>query len=280
MSVLFKPIQVTEDKLDLVEIKLGNIIFCVDSGKIYLDTDWGDGGLRRISCSEHDTDTPLLTEDIALSTASEIWGGPEGGVDKGYSLEVAGYILSISAYTDDAGDRPIRYNTSVSYNASSGISSIWMSSDEYDYFMGLEEDKRILRVDYVPSLNPFYNQSIRSVAELSTSAEVGTMVYLVDEDSNMSAPAGVYIYDGLGWVCLSWSNAYGLGSLGSDPTLNLISGVAYTALVSEEIDTWTVNISRPGVVSIRLSNPEGHAVAPPLWRVEQLPYLNQMGGWL
>ena len=102
-----------------------------------------------------------------------------------------------------------------------------------------------------------------AVEELPASPVTGQLVRLTTADDTAKAAPGVYLHDGIGWTCISYSASYALGDLGATPSLNLIPGAAYTATVDAEITTFTVEFMRPGLCSITLTNAGELAVAQP-----------------
>ena len=99
---------------------------------------------------------------------------------------------------------------------------------------------------------------------LLVAPEDGQIIKLITEDDELFAPAGLYFYDGDGWVCLNCKAPYAFGNLGATPSLSLIPGASYTATVDAEITSFTVAFTRPGLCSITLTNATEYAVAQPV----------------
>lgn len=104
---------------------------------------------------------------------------------------------------------------------------------------------------------------IKEVTSLTSTPIAGQLVRLTTADDTAKAAPGVYMHDGTGWTCVSYSAPYALGNLGATPSLTLIPGASYTATVNAEITSFTVAFTRPGLCSITLTNASTLAVAQP-----------------
>ncbi len=104
---------------------------------------------------------------------------------------------------------------------------------------------------------------VKEVTSLPATPIAGQMIRLTTADDTAKAAPGIYSHDGVGWSCISYESAYALGNLGATPSLTLIPGAAYTATVDAEITTFTAAFTRPGLVSITLTNASEYAVAQP-----------------
>ena len=102
-----------------------------------------------------------------------------------------------------------------------------------------------------------------AVTALPSTPITGQLVSLTAADDAAKAAPGVYMHDGDGWVCLNCKTPYALGNLGATPSLSLIPGASYTATVNAEVTSFTVAMTRPGLVSITLTNASELAVAQP-----------------
>jgi len=102
-----------------------------------------------------------------------------------------------------------------------------------------------------------------TVTSLPATPSAGHMIRLVTADNTAKVSPGVYMHDGTGWKCISYESAYALGNLGATPSLTLIPGAAYTATVDAEVTSFTVAFTRPGLVSLTLTNAGELAVAQP-----------------
>lgn len=105
--------------------------------------------------------------------------------------------------------------------------------------------------------------SLESVNQLPDTPETGRIYFLSQNDSNNNAPKGTYIYNGSGWICVSYSELYDLGTISGDVSQTYIPGVAYKAEVGGDITSWAVTLTSVGLVKIVLTNDGGYAVAQP-----------------
>lgn len=102
-------------------------------------------------------------------------------------------------------------------------------------------------------LDPRFLAGLPTVTALPSSPATGYVCWLSTADSTAKAPPGVYLYDGTGWLCLQCNAVYDLGSTGATPSHTLIAGARYKATQSAAVTTWTVSISRPGIVYLTLA---------------------------
>lgn len=105
--------------------------------------------------------------------------------------------------------------------------------------------------------------SVPQVTSLPSSPTRGQVYELTQADSTAKAPPGFYIKDASDWFCLAYSALFDLGNLTGDLDLSLIAGAAYKAVITGDITTYAVNLSRTGIVSIYRSNASAFAVSQP-----------------
>ena len=205
----------------------------------------------------------ITTVEAAISSFVADSGDDDDDATTAYKLALPGYIVGIRAYADDAATVPDRYDTKITYDADADESTVWLSEDEHDYFAALTGGKALFYIDTAEAMTSGGAFPLRTVTALPATPIAGQMIRLTSADDAAKAAPGVYMHDGVGWTCISYSAAYDLGNLGATPSLTLIPGAAYTATVDAEITTFTVAFTRPGLASITLTNASEHAIAQP-----------------
>lgn len=73
-----------------------------------------------------------------------------------YRIDVAGYVLSVSTYSDSSAVVPDNYHTKIVYESGVGglgLSHIYLQQGEFEYFAGLTGGKNIIRVFYLTNVS-------------------------------------------------------------------------------------------------------------------------------
>lgn len=69
-----------------------------------------------------------------------------------YRIDIVGYVMSVSTYSNNDALVPDRYYTRITYDSANGglgTSHIYLQQEEYDYFANLNDGKNKLKVYYI-----------------------------------------------------------------------------------------------------------------------------------
>ena len=172
MTMIFKPKEVTKDKLDSLPILAGQMITCSDTGELYFDT----SSSQRISISnfifcETKTDldniTTYLTDKIYLNKEdNSIWkynGSNLVNINPKISVEkttlglndlivennlISGFIIPFEDYTLDSNDLLIYLN-----------STLLMESEDYNLSFNSENGNNYHLVEFIDPI--YYDDNIK-----------------------------------------------------------------------------------------------------------------------
>ena len=72
---------------------------------------------------------------------------------------------------------------------------------------------------------------------------------LTAQDATAKAGQGLYWYDGTGWLCIICTTPYAWGNMGATPTMALIPGCDYVFVMDQIVTSWTLTLTRCGVVN-------------------------------
>ena len=84
-------------------------------------------------------------------------GNTDGDADTPYRIDMTGYVLGLETYAAQADALPSRYYTKVVYEAKGsgpGVSHIFLSREEFDFFAALGEGKNVLRAHWLENVFP------------------------------------------------------------------------------------------------------------------------------
>lgn len=147
-----------------------------------------------------DYDSIIHTQDITLlknTTVIQVQGENQNIDDDldgdndnttPYRIDFKGYILNIYTYPNNEATVPDRYYTRITYESTGGglgMSHIYLSQDEYDYFANLEQGKNIIRVYYVTNSNTSPIKRVRftlNTDDTVTDTE-GNIINVYDEEN-------------------------------------------------------------------------------------------------
>lgn len=106
--------------------------------------------------------TPANSQPVILNVQGEFQdidddNDLDGDSATHYRIDVIGYVLGVETYSDENAVSTDRYYTKIVYEpqgASSGISHLYLTAEEYDWFSSFSNGKNILRIAYVKNVFP------------------------------------------------------------------------------------------------------------------------------
>lgn len=174
--------------------------------------------------------------------------------------ELAGVSTALSAILGESVDGLPIWN-----DATTVVKGILRLASTEAVEAGIETNTAVTPATLNTELNRRDSIGVNVAAYVTLPSEFvdGKIIRLTTPDTVNKAPAGLYFYDSIGWVCLNCDAPYHLGNLGATPNITLIPGACYTANVDVEVTSFTVEFMRPGLCSITLTNAGELAVAQP-----------------
>lgn len=134
--------------------------------------------------------TPANSQPVVLNIQGEFQdidddGNLDGDSATHYRIDVTGYVLGIETYPDENAVSTDRYYTKIVYEpqgASQGISHLYLTVEEYEWFSSFTNGKNILRIAYVKNVFP----GIVTVREAAlTFPEAGGQPVNIDVQGNV-----------------------------------------------------------------------------------------------
>lgn len=147
--------------------------------------------------------TPANSQPVVLNVQGEFQdidddGNLDGDSATHYRIDVTGYVLGVETYPDENAVSTDRYYTKIVYEpqgASQGISHLYLTAEEYDWFSAFLNGKNILRVAYVKNVFPGIVTvkeavlTFPNVGGQPVNIDVQGNVQNIDDDGNLDGDA-------------------------------------------------------------------------------------------
>lgn len=147
--------------------------FAVKTTIIQLTPNISSGKISRVNVDINGNIKNILdTEDL------------DGDETTHYRIDIDGYVIGLQTYQNSNSSICDRYYTKQVYQkdlGNYGVTHIYMSIEQYEYFSNLQNGKNILKVNYLQSM--FGNNFVIKVDELSVPGQIQQML-IMDENDN------------------------------------------------------------------------------------------------